>query len=219
MIRAIFVAIMLALMGVGAAQTQTLHRLPLAYIPYPINAWKDDNASVGTDTRYDGTNIPAGAFYYDQHRGVDFGAPYGTTVYASATGTIFLTETTCAPNGGFRGNTCGFGFGNFVALSHADGLVSVVAHLSSVSYTTPITCVSGPGGKQLGVSGNSGDTSGAHLHFELRLTNLSGSSPSYDPFGGSSSTQAFHRWRDWANVYDTLKGVPFTMPYPTTLCQ
>ncbi len=219
MLHAICAAILFALIGIDTAQAATLHRLPLAYVPYNINAWKDASATTGVDVRYDNITIPSGSFYYDGHRGTDFAAPYGTTVYASARGTVYSTNNVCAPNGGYLGNPCGSGFGRFVAIKHADNMVSIYAHLSSVSvFSGSITCISGPGGKTVGVSGNSGSSSGAHLHFELRINDLSGTSMSYDPFGGTASTQTWDYWYDWAWVSDPLRP-GFNMHYPVTTCQ
>jgi murein DD-endopeptidase MepM/ murein hydrolase activator NlpD len=208
-----------ALLGIGMAQAQTYHRLPLASTSTPINAWKDDSTNPNIDTRYDGTNIPSSnSHYYLGHRGTDFGVPYGTPVYASAKGNEYLTNNTCAPNGGYRGNSCGSGFGNYVSIKHTDNMVSVVAHLSSVSVTlSSIACTSGPGGTLLGYSGNSGDSSGAHLHFELRINNLLATSTSYDPFGGSYSTQWWNYWYTTTSVADPLRP-GYYMTYPLTTC-
>lgn len=201
----------------------TYHRLPLAYIPYSINAWYDNSPnSDGVTRRYDGLSISSSSsYFYDGHKGTDFGAPYGTVVYTSASGVIYDKYTLCSPNGGFRGNTCGLGFGNYVAIKHADNMVSIYAHLSSVSVGaigTTISCTNGPGGTTVGYSGNSGDSTGAHLHYGLRYNNLSASSPNYDPFYGSWSTQQFEYWAYYALVSDPLRP-GYNMHYPAATCQ
>lgn len=223
MIRLVFSAMAFVILLVSAEFAHaTKHRLPMAYIPYSINYWKDGSSTSGVNLRYDSTNIPSSSpRYYDGHRGIDFAMPYGSTVYLSATGTVFAKVSSCAPNGGYIGNSCGSYFGNYVAVKHPDNLVSIYAHLSSVTtaaVNSTVTCVSGPGGTSVGSSGNSGNSSGAHLHYELRINNLAAASMSYDPFGGSASTQSSHYWYDWALVPDTLKP-GFNMPYPVTTCQ
>jgi murein DD-endopeptidase MepM/ murein hydrolase activator NlpD len=219
MLRETLKVIAVVLLGICMMQAATLHRSPLSSAP-SINAWKDDSSAAGIDIRYDGTNISSSdPHYYDGHRGTDFAAPYGTAVYVSASGPIYMTYTTCPPNGGYLGNGCGFGFGNFVAIKHSDNMVSVVAHLSSVTVSSlvSVACFSGPGGNLLGYSGNSGDSSGAHLHFELRINDLSAASMSYDPFGGSFSTQTFDYWYSTTLVADPLHPGS-SMRYPLTTC-
>ncbi len=218
MLRKILKLMRFTLLGVGVMQAATLHRSPLSSAP-PINAWKDDSATAGADVRYDGTNISSSdSHYYDGHRGTDFGASYGTAVYASTSGPIYMTYTSCPPNGGYLGNGCGYGFGNFVAIK-PDNMVSVVAHLSSVSISSlvSVACTSGPGGTLLGYSGNSGSSSAAHLHFELRVNDLAATSMSYDPFGGTSSTQSFDYWYSTMWVADPLHPGS-NMRYPLTTC-
>jgi murein DD-endopeptidase MepM/ murein hydrolase activator NlpD len=59
---------------------------------------------------------------------------------------------------------CGGGFGNYVVVDHGDGFGSVYAHLSSVSVGSGQSV--GRGGS-IGQIGNSGNSYGAHLHFEI----------------------------------------------------
>lgn len=54
------VAFFTFMVGVNMSQATTLHRLPLAYVPYNINAWKDVSATVGVDIRYDNITISSG---------------------------------------------------------------------------------------------------------------------------------------------------------------
>lgn len=207
-------------LGTGIAEAETKYRLPLAFGP-SITAWADHWHTLyvyNSNVRYDGTVIfPGSPYYYGtspRHRGTDFGVTVGTPVYAAASGTVKWVQTGCTP-----GNlTCGGGLGNWVAILHADGWYSIYAHLSSVgvSMNQPITCISGPGGTQIGLSGNTGDSTGAHLHFELR-NGLSGSSISRDPFAGSES-QPTEYWAQFAWVPDPLRP-GYNMHYPTTLCQ
>lgn len=87
--------------------------------------------------------------------GVDFGAPSGTAVYAAAGGTV-----TVAKSGGYNG-----GYGSYVVISHGNGVQTLYAHLSSVSLSAGDTVSAGD---RVGAVGNSGISTGFHLHFEVR---------------------------------------------------
>jgi murein DD-endopeptidase MepM/ murein hydrolase activator NlpD len=91
---------------------------------------------------------------YREHHGVDYGAPTGTPVSAIADGTVTLA--------GWNN-----GWGNYVRVRHAGGLVSGYGHLSRY----------GPGiksgrsvrqGQTVGYVGSTGMSTGPHLHFEVK---------------------------------------------------
>jgi murein DD-endopeptidase MepM/ murein hydrolase activator NlpD len=205
-----------------AAQAQAKYRLPFAYIPYNITAWMDHwRAPFATNTniRYDGTVITSSSQYYygnnPRHRGTDFGAPSGTSVYAAAGGTVSDVQSGCAPTGD---PGCGGELGNHVWIRHSDGWYTLYAHLSSVNVVLgqKLTCVSGPGGTLIGLSGRSGRATGPHLHFEIRSA-MSSSGTSRDPFSGGES-QSTEYWYQYALVADPLRP-GYQMHYPTTTCQ
>lgn len=85
------------------------------------------------------------------HTGLDFRAPYGTTVKAVAPGRIIYA--------GNKGNWAG----NHVVIRHSDGKKTLYAHLSSISKTGGSVSAGTP----IGRVGRSGRTFGAHLHLEL----------------------------------------------------
>jgi len=93
------------------------------------------------------------------HRGTDLGVPVGTPVLAAAPGTVRTTVTGQPPHR--KGDT---GYGNVVYITHADGYETRYAHLSAVNVRKgdPVTS-----GQVVGLSGNSGSSTGPHLHFEL----------------------------------------------------
>ncbi len=88
------------------------------------------------------------------HKGIDIAAPYGTPIYAAESGTV--TET----GGGWNG-----GYGNCVRVQHDDGNVTVYAHQSSIAVSYGDYVVKG---QLLGYVGSTGDSTGNHLHFEVR---------------------------------------------------
>lgn len=90
------------------------------------------------------------------NNGVDFGAPVGTPIYAAAGGTVIIAKD----DGGWNG-----GYGNYVVVKHSNGVQTLYAHMTSV-LTSAGAQVSQ--GKQIGTVGNTGRSTGAHLHFEVR---------------------------------------------------
>ncbi|WP_059012985.1 M23 family metallopeptidase [Streptomyces specialis] len=84
------------------------------------------------------------------HTGIDFPVSYGTPVRAATDGTI---TTQWHPS-----------YGNMVILTAPDGTETWYAHLDSTAYTSG----SVQAGTVIAYSGNSGTSTGPHLHFEVR---------------------------------------------------
>jgi len=103
--------------------------------------------------------IPCGILTQGTHDGsaVDFGAPIGTKVVAAAAGTVTVAKTS-----GYNG-----GYGLFVAINHGDGSQTQYSHLSKVSVSVGDKVAQG---EQIGLSGNSGKSTGPHLHYNERNT-------------------------------------------------
>jgi LysM repeat protein len=89
------------------------------------------------------------------YNGVDLGAKNGTSVYASADGTVIVAKG----GGGYNG-----GYGNYLVISHANGTQTLYAHLSSLA----VSGGSVSQGDLIGYVGNTGRSTGFHLHFEVR---------------------------------------------------
>lgn len=103
-------------------------------------------------------SISAGMYYPSggYHGAIDYAVPSGTPVYAAAEGVVLKTQNLTTS------------YGTHVVIQHAGGLQTWYAHGTSGSI-----CVS-PGqtvsrGQQIMRSGNSGNSSGPHLHFEVRV--------------------------------------------------
>ncbi len=109
--------------------------------------------------------LPFGAIYDDdirgsnwnysgkRHNGVDFGCPVGTQVKASADGRVSF---------------CGFdktGYGYLIKISHTDGSESRYAHLSRLLVSINAYVYAE---QPIALSGDSGNVTGAHLHWEYR---------------------------------------------------
>jgi murein DD-endopeptidase MepM/ murein hydrolase activator NlpD len=89
------------------------------------------------------------------HNGVDFGTPRGTPVHAAANGTVIIVRNT-----GWNG-----GYGNYIVVTHPNGTQTLYAHLTN-AIVAPGQAVTQ--GQTIGYSGNTGKSTGAHLHFEVR---------------------------------------------------
>jgi len=105
---------------------------------------------------------PFGPRWGRNHNGVDIGGGEGTAIVASRSGTVVTVISSCHPTNSWG---CGGGFGNYVTVSHADGMATIYAHLASVSVGAGQQVEAG---QVLGTMGNSGSSLGRHLHFEVR---------------------------------------------------
>ncbi|MEU6974404.1 MULTISPECIES: M23 family metallopeptidase [unclassified Streptomyces] len=100
-----------------------------------------------------------GAMWAHKHSGQDFAVPVGTPVKAAAAGTVVKA----GPNGGGDGPA----YGNAIVVKHANGTYSQYAHLSKIKVNIGQSVAAG---QQIALSGNTGNSSGPHLHFEIRTT-------------------------------------------------
>lgn len=89
------------------------------------------------------------------HNGIDIAATPGTPIVAAASGRVIVAKV-----GGYNG-----GYGNMVIISHEKGIQTVYAHLRSVNVVVGQTVEKG---EQIGGVGNTGRSTGPHLHFEVR---------------------------------------------------
>ncbi len=87
------------------------------------------------------------------HKGVDWACPTGTTVYASSAGTVIQASY----NGGY---------GNNVVISHPDGRLTRYAHNSKLLVRVGQTVKQG---EAIALSGNTGRSTGPHVHFEIYI--------------------------------------------------
>lgn len=94
-----------------------------------------------------------GARWGRMHEGIDIAAPSGTAIRAAAAGTVIYA--------GWLG-----GYGNLVVLDHGNGLATAYAHQSSVAAGSGQSVVQG---QVIGYVGNTGYSTGPHLHFEVRV--------------------------------------------------
>jgi murein DD-endopeptidase MepM/ murein hydrolase activator NlpD len=87
------------------------------------------------------------------HAGIDIAAPNGTPIYAARAG--------CVTFAGVQG-----GYGNLILIDHGGGVVTAYAHQSRLLASRG-DCVEG--GAQIGAVGSTGNSTGNHLHYEVRV--------------------------------------------------
>lgn len=91
------------------------------------------------------------------HPGVDFGAPRGTPIYAPLAGTVRATGNTDLVPG------C-YSWGKWTLIDHANGLATLYAHQDTISVVAGQQVATG---EIIGYTGNTGYSTGPHLHFTL----------------------------------------------------
>jgi murein DD-endopeptidase MepM/ murein hydrolase activator NlpD len=87
------------------------------------------------------------------HEGIDVAAPLGTPVRAAAAGTVIYAA--------WLG-----GYGNLVVVDHGGGLSTAYAHNSSFAVSVGQAVAAG---QVVSYSGSTGNSSGPHVHFEVRI--------------------------------------------------
>lgn len=87
------------------------------------------------------------------HTGVDFAASSGTKIFAWKTGTVSVAN--------WNGD-----YGNFIEIKHNDGTISRYAHLSGYACSKGQTVEAG---QTIGYVGSTGNSTGPHLHFEIKV--------------------------------------------------
>jgi hypothetical protein len=122
------------------------------------------------------------------HNGIDYALPFGTPVLAASDGEVWKAGID---------NT---GYGNYVILKHAWNAGTVYGHLRNWNV---IPGQSVKAGDIIGYSGNSGNSTGPHLHFEYRLTYndwKSATDPDLFLVGASAQTDQPVSSTGWAEV-------------------
>ncbi len=96
-------------------------------------------------------------YFWRLHRAIDIGVPEGTPVYAADSGFVVYA--------GWNDQ----GYGKLVIIDHRNGFMTYYAHLSVVKVNVGMSVHKG---QIIGLSGNTGKSTGPHLHFEIRLNGV-----------------------------------------------
>jgi len=87
------------------------------------------------------------------HNGIDIGAPFGTPIYSAASGVVSFA--------GWQQ-----GYGNVIKIDHGGGIETVYGHCEII-YVKNGEKV--PSGQKIGAVGSTGNSTGPHVHFEIRV--------------------------------------------------
>ncbi|MEU3555222.1 M23 family metallopeptidase [Streptomyces fragilis] len=135
--------------GTPAAAAQVNTKAPAG------NAWVDPVQKYKLSASF----AQNGGMWAHKHSGQDFAVPTGTKVFAVHEGTVVKA--------GSWGAGDGPAYGNAVVIKHGNGTYSQYAHLSKVQVSVGEKVNTG---EQIALSGNTGNSSGPHLHFEIRTS-------------------------------------------------
>ncbi|ETB64070.1 TPA: M23 family peptidase [Candidatus Nomurabacteria bacterium] len=113
---------------------------------------------------------PYGSRWGSFHYGVDIGNKRGTPIVASASGVVTKVVNYCKEGA----SSCGGRYGNYIVIDHPNGMKTKYAHLQSVSVSLGATVSQG---EKIGTIGNTGRSTGPHLHFEVIKSNGSTMKP------------------------------------------
>ena len=102
------------------------------------------------------------------HAGEDIGAPSGTSILAADSG----IATVIPDNGN--------GYGNYIIINHGGGRTTLYAHMSGFAVSNGATVTQG---QVIGYVGSTGNSTGPHLHFEVRINGATTDPKSYFSFG------------------------------------
>ncbi len=178
----------LSMILIGPSQQTLAQQLPFLVSPYygtkTLTAFVDhEYPYIGANnifTRYDGQRWTSGASVsnctltincYDNHEGTDFDLNY-EPVLAAAGGTVQMARW---QNTRDRQD----GLGLYVEIDHGNGYMTRYGHLSAIAVEVNNIVVAG---QIIGTSGNTGNSTGSHLHFEVLHNGIF-----VDPFGWSGS--------------------------------
>jgi murein DD-endopeptidase MepM/ murein hydrolase activator NlpD len=127
-----------------------VHRLQHLPAIIPIANWDLKRIGSGFGMRYHPI-----LHRYRMHEGIDFVAPTGTPVFASADGVIRSVRKSDS-------------FGKVIEINHGYGIITLYAHLSKIKVKRGQKVVRG---EIIGLTGNTGLSLGPHLHYEVHLNN------------------------------------------------
>lgn len=110
---------------------------------------------------YGKTKFSKTAYKSGMHNGIDFGGASGTTIMAAADGKVIGTGDLDTYK---NGKHYGYAYGKWIAIDHGNGLVTLYGHLRKISVSSGKSVDKG---EKIGEMGNTGFSTGSHLHFTV----------------------------------------------------
>ncbi|MBR2524662.1 MAG: peptidoglycan DD-metalloendopeptidase family protein [Clostridiales bacterium] len=95
------------------------------------------------------------------HTGLDIGSSYGAPIVAAASGTVIQVNLPVPGR-----NTGGTGYGNYLIISHGNGITTLYGHCRNIYVSSGQTVSQG---QKIAEVGSTGSSTGPHLHFEIRV--------------------------------------------------
>lgn len=136
-----------------AAEKKKLMEQNMAVMKYDGGVFKFPMASYTRISSPFGMRMHPTLHINKMHNGVDFAAPTGTAIYAAYDGKVVAASYTSV-------------MGNYVMIDHGSGLYTIYMHASKLHVSTGDVVVKGETIAEVGATGR---TTGAHLHFGVRL--------------------------------------------------
>ena len=177
------------LLSILLAAVMVLTMLPLGLVDTTWAAedwlWPAENCYI-VSSNYGARDLYGTGNYDNYHRGIDIIGANGTLgkpIRAAKSGTIYSRNASIADNTYVAGS-----MGNYVAINHGDGTYSVYMHMRPNGVASTGTVRQGD---IIGYIGNTGDSYGAHLHFQIYTNpnNMSGSTLNPMPTNGNITIQ------------------------------
>jgi murein DD-endopeptidase MepM/ murein hydrolase activator NlpD len=144
-----------AVLGTGVASAASSAVAPKAVSAKVAASWVDPVKKYTLSASF----AQAGGMWQSTHSGQDFAVASGTNVMAAHGGTVVKA--------GGNGAGDGAAYGNAIVIKHGNGTYSQYAHLSRIDVKVGQVVSTG---QHIALSGNTGNSSGPHLHFEIRTT-------------------------------------------------
>ena len=136
------------------------------YRPRVVHAYSGpipQGAAVGTGGFVWPTSGTITQKFWDRHKAIDIGAPTGTSVVAADSGYVVRTGWS------------EYGYGKYVVIDHSNGFQTLYAHLHTILVEVGQSVGRG---QRIGSVGETGRSTGPHLHFEIRFNGVQ-----RNPFG------------------------------------
>ena len=144
-----------AVLGTGVASAATASVAPKTVSAKTAASWVDPVKKYTLSASF----AQAGGLWQSTHSGQDFAVASGTNVVAAHGGTVVKV--------GGNGAGDGAAYGNAIVIKHGNGTYSQYAHLSRIDVKVGQVVSTG---QHIALSGNTGNSTGPHLHFEIRTT-------------------------------------------------